>query len=209
MNGSGGGSLSQIGGLFADLFDTQFRLGLRLLETMADGPARRTLETLERSGVTPTRGCCHIPPPCWVPVDLGIHTSRVCPGMAASIAICVTNCDQRPSTITATATGPDAGHVSISPTALVLGPKERGCIHFTFQAAKPGESPDREAILWVRGCKEYCLRWRIRRGDVADCRTPKFEVDDCPDLLHHWYDHFYCRRPCFGRRTGSITDVRG
>jgi hypothetical protein len=21
-------------------------------------------------------------------------------------------------------------------------------------------------------------------------------VEDCPDLLHHWYDHFYCNRPC-------------
>jgi hypothetical protein len=21
-------------------------------------------------------------------------------------------------------------------------------------------------------------------------------VDDCPDNIHHWYDHFYCDRGC-------------
>jgi len=24
------------------------------------------------------------------------------------------------------------------------------------------------------------------------------EIEDCPDLIHHWYDHFYCPRPCLG-----------
>jgi hypothetical protein len=26
------------------------------------------------------------------------------------------------------------------------------------------------------------------------------EVEDCPDLIHHWYDHFYCDRPCTDRK---------
>jgi hypothetical protein len=26
-------------------------------------------------------------------------------------------------------------------------------------------------------------------------------VEDCPDLIHHWYDHFYCPRPCIEERS--------
>jgi hypothetical protein len=31
------------------------------------------------------------------------------------------------------------------------------------------------------------------------CADTEVEIEDCPDLIHHWYDHFYCERPCPSR----------
>jgi hypothetical protein len=30
------------------------------------------------------------------------------------------------------------------------------------------------------------------------------EINDCPDMIHHWYDHFYCHRHCQDQRTPGI-----
>jgi len=51
-------------------------------------------------------------------------------------------------------------------------------------------------LVWIRGCVDHVVRWTVkssRRG--SDC-CHELEIDDCPDYVHHWYDHFYCPRPC-------------
>jgi hypothetical protein len=53
-----------------------------------------------------------------------------------------------------------------------------------------------EAIVWIRACRDYYLRWTVTVADRADCCAEVIDVVDEPDYVHHWYDHFYCRRPC-------------
>jgi hypothetical protein len=36
----------------------------------------------------------------------------------------------------------------------------------------------------------------VRVGRLCGASCPEVEVDDCPDNIHHWYDHFYCERGC-------------
>ena len=43
---------------------------------------------------------------------------------------------------------------------------------------------------------------RVRHADLSQILpygASELTVEDCPDLVHHWYDHFYCPRPCPNR----------
>jgi hypothetical protein len=53
-----------------------------------------------------------------------------------------------------------------------------------------------EVLLWVRGCQNHYLRWTLKVANRGASCCHEVEVEDCPDLIHHWYDHFYCERPC-------------
>ncbi len=58
-----------------------------------------------------------------------------------------------------------------------------------------------ESILWVDGCNQHYLRWTVIVGSTSFDSCHEVRVDDCPDYRHHWYDHFYCARPCLAPRT--------
>jgi len=143
-----------------------------------------------------TRGCgCRIPPPCWAPQPAGEVVSHVCPGGTATLRLCVTNCGAKGREVAIRAE--DGEGVTITPTGLGLRTMERKCVTVSASmAADAAAGHEREVILWVLGCQDHYLRWKIRaarRG--ADC-CHEVEIEDCPDLIHHWYDHFYCERPC-------------
>ncbi|HZS54995.1 MAG TPA: hypothetical protein VFA65_11370 [Bryobacteraceae bacterium] len=90
--------------------------------------------------------------------------------------------------------------VTFQPSTLTLGPLESGCITATLTAAGECDG-EQSAIVWVRGCKEHYIRWTVKtlkRG--ANCACHEISIDDCPDYIHHWYDHFYCPRPCTSQR---------
>ncbi len=181
-----------------DLVDAGMKVGADLLETV--GSVRLSgFETLPTalSTLSPTQRCgCAIPPPCWVPRQLGEVTSHVCPGGTATLRIRVTNCGVSQRTIAAEAAPKETG-VSVAPGKLALGPMERGVFVASRSAlATAATGEEHEALLWVHGCHDHVLRWTVkvaRRG--TDC-CHEIDVDDCPDLVHHWYDHFYCEHPC-------------
>ena len=54
----------------------------------------------------------------------------------------------------------------------------------------------RKLIVWVDGCQRHYLRWTIVSTCTAQDCCAEVAVDDGPDLVHHWYDHFYCQRDC-------------
>ncbi len=184
----------------ADLLEAGSRLGLSVLNLLVHGA---TAIVAGAPGLAPQRGhgrgcrCgCRIPPPCWEPRALGTYTSHACPGADATLRIRVTNCGSAPRTVNLEP-GAGSSAVEFDPPTLGLGPEERGYSVVSFDIppdAEPGDGY--EFLVWITGCKQYFLRWRIRVGRRCGDSCPQVEVDDCPDLLHHWYDHFYCVHPC-------------
>jgi len=140
---------------------------------------------------------CKIPPPCWMPQSAGRVVSHVCPGTPAVLCIRVTNCGPTERTITFD----DAGKklVTFQPATLTLGPMETGMVSATLagSSATPCEGEEQTALVWIRGCKEHYIRWTVQgvKRAAAEC-SHEICVEDCPDFIHHWYDHFYCARPC-------------
>jgi hypothetical protein len=139
---------------------------------------------------------CEIPPPCWMPRPLGDVCSRGSAGNVATVRFIITNCAMAIRQVAVFTTTKGAA-VTITPTPITLGPMERGVIKasYTFPASvKPGEVG--EILLWVRGCRLYFLRWELKVAQKCGDTATDVQVKDCPDLIHHWYDHFYCPRPC-------------
>jgi hypothetical protein len=143
-------------------------------------------------------GCrsCEIPPPCWVPEPLGAFTSAAVAGGSGMLRLTIVNCattDAR--TIMVTATNATVG---AKPASLSLGPMEEGMVELAFPipaGSLPGQT--QRTTVWIGGCREYVLRWTVVVASTAvTSHGAKLEIDDCPDLVHHWYDHFYCARPC-------------
>lgn len=185
---------------FSDLIDQGARVGMDLLESLS--PSRMpltmggTLRDLMRRLPRMPSCSCAIPPPCWAPQPLDDVASHVCPGGTATIRIRVTNCGTTSRDVELQLAGTLTG-ITVTPSSLSLGPMERGFA--VASGTLPADSAigqEFEMLLWVRGCQDHYLRWTVkvaRRG--TDC-CHEVDVDDCPDLIHHWYDHFYCERPC-------------
>ena len=193
------GPLGQVTEALGDLIARGTRIGLDVLAALGRMPLPALDDVLRgaASRAVPHASCtCHIPPPCWAPQPLGELASHVCPGAAATLRIRVTNCGAAKRTFRFEATGAAAG-VTLAPATLILGALERGqAVASVAVPATASCGEEQEALIWVRGCQDHVLRWRIRvaaRG-VDSCH--QIDVEDCPDLVHHWYDHFYCQRPC-------------
>jgi hypothetical protein len=167
------------------------------------GPTARVgLELLGTVPVPlPRRGCscdCEIPPPCWMPQPLKPVVSRVCPGGKGVLRLTVTNCDMTPRRIDVSAT--DAA-VTIAPASITLGPMEQGLVVVTLELPATAHTGAREkTIVWIRGCRAHFLRWTVEAAGAVTCCTADVDIEDCPDFVHHWYDHFYCPRPCPEKR---------
>lgn len=142
-------------------------------------------------------GSCRIPPPCWAPQPMGNVTSHICSGSTAILRICVTNCGFTRRAIRIDV--PKESGITVTPATLELDQLERGCVTLSIPAAAgAADGSEKEYLVWVRGCKNHYLRWTVRVTSRGGCSCHEIAVDDCPDLVHHWYDHFYCRRPCTG-----------
>jgi hypothetical protein len=140
--------------------------------------------------------CCEIPPPCWMPQPLCDVASHVCRGGTATLRLRVTNGSMTPRTLLIDATG-DATGVKVTPASVALGPMQRGMVvvSLTLGVEQPlGE--ERDLLIWVRGCREYFLRWTVTVASRGIDACEEVEIEDGPDLIHHWYDHFYCNRSC-------------
>jgi hypothetical protein len=191
--------------MITDMLDLGIRMGRDVLSALrSDRPATSSLDVL-RSGVAslPLSGlmpsmqtcCCAIPPPCWMPRDLGRVVSHGCPGAKAQLRLRVTNDGLGARTITADATGAGASMVTLDPASLVLGTFEQGTVTATVTIPDQGGSAV-ETLVWIHGCRDHVVRWCIEVSDAGCSSLHEVDVSDCPDLIHHWYDHFYCARPC-------------
>jgi hypothetical protein len=202
-------SLGGVPDALMQLFDAQMRLGADLFESLTGRPmpslgdvSRSARETsgllgLRTTGCAPRGGACAIPPPCWMPQPLGECTSHVSQCRTACVRIVVTNCDRVGRTVTVQAAGAGAKQVTVSPPSLTLGPMERATVSACITVPENAPAGERvETLLWVRGCKEYFLRWTVSVATAGLSSCHEVEVCDCPDYVHHWYDHFYCVRPC-------------
>ena len=141
------------------------------------------------------RDCCDVPAPCWMPQALCDCASHVRPCSKATLRIVVTNCDPRTRrTVSVVATGP---HVKVAPPQMVIDPLDRGVFEATVSVPDDAEKGKKlESVLRIRGCREHYFRWTVSIGTLGLDSCHEVEVEDCPDLIHHWYDHFYCPRPC-------------
>lgn len=144
---------------------------------------------------------CKIPPPCWMPQSAGCVVSHACPGSSAVLCIRITNCGPTDRTINFDDAGKNAA--TFKPSVLTLGPMETGVVTATLASSSVAcEDGDGEqtVLVWIRGCKDHYVRWTVKtvkRG--AEC-CHEICVEDCPEFVHHWYDHFYCARPCTSQR---------
>ncbi|HEY6292707.1 MAG TPA: hypothetical protein VI455_14250 [Terriglobia bacterium] len=191
------------------LLDQGSKMSGDLLDSLSASQLSGTLSELLQSGMqqlgrSGSCGCrssrtgtcsCKIPPPCWAPQPVGEVVSHVCPGGTATLRICVTNCGAAGREVVIKAEHNEG--ITVTPSSLHLGPLERKCV--TVSVALAGEAAsghEREVIVWVLGCQDHYLRWKIKTAKRGTDCCHEVDVEDCPDLIHHWYDHFYCERPC-------------
>jgi hypothetical protein len=184
-------------------------VGIGLLESLAkNGP--EALEGLLplpslRSGASHCCSC-EIPPPCWMPQPLGEITSFGKAGNKATIFLVITNCSMAVRQISIFTTS-KTSNLSLSATTITLGSMERTVVEAVYTIPTSTPAIGTELLLWIRGCKLHYLRWRIKLGLISANTCYEVEVKDCPDLIHHWYDHFYCPRPCPAQ--GERSNVQG
>jgi len=195
------------------LVAAQVLLGKELFRIAADaaGGVLGKVAQVAKEKPEAKRDCCHIPEPCWMPVSHGSVKCTLHQGSKGEITLSVVNEDFQPHSYAIAVKGADAGLVKISPVTLTLGPKEAGDVHASF--AMPASSPkDRYAVvLWVVGCRANYVRWEIELCDpkdkcCEDCCDRHVAIHDQPDYVVHWYDHFYCARPCMGQHAHAVLD---
>ena len=187
----------------AKLIEQSAHLGVGALESLI-GSYPQVLQGLGKlaSAGIPLSICnsCEIPPPCWMPKPLCDVISLGRPGDKASLCFVITNCSMSVRKVTAF-TSTKTSVLSFSATEVDLGPMERGEIDVSYRI--PAGSPVGkriELLMWVRGCRLHFLRWKIVVGGIGANTCYEVDVKDCPDLIHHWYDNFYCQRPCLEDR---------
>jgi hypothetical protein len=171
------------------------RIALDAISRMADVAAAAS--PLQAFG---TASCCEIPPACWLPRSFGCFESRACPGGTALLRVKVCNCQPRASDI-AIRVESDADVVfKVTPERATIAPM--ACKRFTVTVSIPEDACKGHSYdfrVWVDGCHHHYARWSVTAGHDASGTCNEAEVEDCPDYVHHWYDHFYCQHPCTAR----------
>lgn len=173
---------------------------------LLDAPARMAAAF---AGALAKRGSqgCEIPPPCWEPRPAGTCVLALAPGCAGTIRVHVSNCDWSSRVVGITALGKLAGWLKFEPTTLVVGPQERATFVVTVRVpdgVKPGQTASGPLI--VRGCLDHFARIEVGVRECAGQTCCDIDVKDCPDHIHHWYDHFYCPRPCRNLTNREVKD---
>ncbi len=190
-----GEAVMQIGHLLGQ----STRLGISILGLFGDASARVLCDVAQgRSSLKAFGGCdsCEIPPPCWEPQPLGQVTSYVAPGGKATVRFRVKNCSFNSRKITFEAPK-GASDITFSPVELMLGPQEHGTVSASVVMSPDAKQGyEREYLLLVHGCRDYYLRWVVKVMPCGFEMCNEVEIDDCPDMIHYWYDHFYCHRHC-------------
>ena len=180
------GFLSDASEIGQDLVDAAFRRGRDLF------PRRNS--------------SCDIPEPCWMPKRLDTVRSHVCPGATATLRVQLTNCGLETRSIRVGA--PYDTDVTVQPAVVTLRAFESAVVDVSYTL--PGDTQSggtHRVLVVVVGCRAYVADWTITADGRCGDSIHEIEIEDCPDLVHHWYDHFYCRRPCLHSSTqGKVKD---
>ncbi|MBV8772475.1 MAG: hypothetical protein JO166_09125 [Deltaproteobacteria bacterium] len=183
-----------------DLVEDSTRIGLGLLDCLGElrrpfwrpFPVRDCRFEDEPRRWLQTHSCeCDIPAPCWMPRELQQAESWVCPGGTATLRFRITNSGPTKREFKIEAEGGKA-----VPDTLTLESWERG--YSVVSVTMPADADwgqRREVLVWVRGCHDHVLRWTIKVSH-EERACEEIVIDDRPDPIHHWYDHYYCERRC-------------
>lgn len=176
-------SLGDAAKAFGDLIGQGTKVGLGLLDSI--------------KFPLPTRSCactCEIPAPCWEPQRIDDVTTKACPGNKAVLRLLIENCGAEARSITVDATDKS---ITVSPASVSVAPYEEELVLVSLEVpAAATEGEQHRTVVWVRGCYVHYLRWTVEVSCKGTNCCDDVAVSDCPDLVHHWYDHFYCERPC-------------
>jgi len=187
----------------AKIIEVGAKTGLQVFQSLYGGAPGTLAGMVDwASSHTSDAGCgsCEIPPPCWMPRPLCEVVSYGTTGNAASITFVITNESMTTRAISILTTTSLTG-LTFSAANLTLGPMERGSVEVTYTIpATLTSGSGTEILLWIRGCRLHFLRWTIKLGPVSADTNYEVCVKDGPEYLHHWYDHFYCPRPCLSDR---------
>ncbi len=140
---------------------------------------------------------CAIPPPCWEPRPAGRCTLVLPPGCTGTIRVHVANCGWSRRVVRLTAAGRLAAWTKLEPTAQVVDPQSR--VTFVARIRVPEDVKPGETLmgpLLVRGCVDHFVRVEVIVAEEGGRALCEVAIEDCADSIHHWYDHFYCPRPC-------------
>ncbi|CAN5698047.1 hypothetical protein BH23GEM9_BH23GEM9_19650 [soil metagenome] len=176
-----------------------------VIALLMDAPVRMATALAGAATQATARGC-EIPPPCWQPRRAGSCHMTLTPGGTGILRIHVTNCEWSRQVAGINASGKLAGWLTLNPTMVVIEPQETATIVVTVHVPanmKPGVRLT--GLLLVRGCLDHAVRLEVTVADCAQCAVCDISIQDCPDHIHHWYDHFYCPRPC--RNQGRTADT--
>jgi hypothetical protein len=202
-----GDALRDVARAYVNLLGVQLRVGREVLGAVIEAvpPELTTMARTATLGATRRAGCCDVPPPCWMPRLLDDVVTRAPACRTARLTLVVTNCGPTRRTVRIQATGA----VKVDPPSVTLDAYGRQTVALSIDV--PQDAADGSAIetvVRVRGCHEWVLRWTVRVREGAADPAPSVAIDDCPDYRHHWYDHFYCVRPCLpDRDTGEVPGV--
>jgi hypothetical protein len=189
--------------LFKDVVQAQFLLGKEIIRLVGDG-VEAARESVGAFDLPKRKSCCAVPEPCWMPVPIGVAACALNPGGSGQIHVTVTNSDYRTRVFAFSTAGTDAAMLQLSSTQATLGPMEQA--QFTADVNAPGTAGTYEALVWVNGCREHYLRVVLKVGTKQKGCCYNVAVNDKPDYVVHWYDHFYCRKPCPAKSAdGEIT----
>jgi hypothetical protein len=143
---------------------------------------------------------CRIPTPCWLPEDLGDLVVTIEREGTARLTVRVRNKDGQPRQVTAQVTG--TGSQFVAPASGGVAIPAFGYGSFTFTVTVPAQAPVGTYVdvqIAINGCRRHVLNWRIDALEKCDRdakSTQELVVCDGAELIHRWYDHFYCERPC-------------
>ncbi len=186
---------------FMGLLQAQVKWGQQVYEELTGTKAPTYTDALSAWGKgwpPAARAACYVPPPCWMPRALADCVGYAGCCSSASVRIVVTNCDRVVRTVSVRGEGVNgAKGVSVTPPSVNLQPLHRATFEVKFHVPEHTEDGKQfESLIWVEGCNTHVMRWTVIAGSGGIDSCHEVTVDDCPDYRHHWYDHFYCKRPC-------------
>jgi hypothetical protein len=189
-----------------DLLRAQLRIASDAFDLLGGQALTSMVKAAPMQMMTMARhtSCCTIPPPCWMPEKLCDVVSLVSCGGTATVVVRVRNCGVETHAIEIVALPLEAGAApavspTVTPAKVVLEALQQATVTVTLAVPDSGKAETLAFNVFIVGCRRHYFTWTVKTGAVLKSSAHEIEIADCADQLHHWYDHFYCPRPCPGR----------
>jgi hypothetical protein len=193
----------------SDLVRAEMKFGKDLFALLGGNQLPNLVRQYQTMYTQRMRGCCDIPPPCWMPVCVGNVISLVADcGGTTSVRVHIRNRGMRAQRYNIAVQSADPSKqipgatINVNPTVLELLPFQEGDMTVTLTTPTGTKEGTLDLNVFVRGCRDFHFRWCVRVGAILKSSEHELCIDDCPDFVHHWYDHFYCGRTCADGKRG-------